>query len=79
MLDPASLGDSFARLPYLFLRYRAQELNAAPSWPSFDPLVPADRSGDESRFFRACEERLRDKSLPPLPNAVVDVEPPYRL
>lgn len=73
-----SLGESFeVRFPYLFLRYRAQELNAAPSLSSPVEVAAAERSGDDSRAFRACDERLRDRSLAPVPN---DVEaPPYLL
>lgn len=68
--------------PYLFLRYRAQELSAAPSLSSVALVVVAERSGDESRAFSACEDRLRARSLPPPllpPPADVDDKPPYRL
>lgn len=73
-----SRGASFdVRFPYLFFRYRAQELNAAPSLSSPADAAADDRSGDDSRAFNACDERLRAKSLPPVPN---DVEaPPYLL
>jgi hypothetical protein len=50
-----SLVDLF---PYLFLRYRAHELRASLS-PSDPP-----RSGEFSRDFNACVDRLRDNSLP---------------
>lgn len=48
------------RLPYLFLRYLAQELRAAPS----RSVVALGRSGDDSRDLSACDERLRDNSVP---------------
>ena len=52
-----SLGVSFADLlPYLFFKYLAHELNAAPS------LSP-ERSGDGSRDFNACDDLLLDRSL----------------
>lgn len=70
---PVSLDDSFERFPYLFFRYRAHELNAAPSCASVE--LPIDLSGEASRFFNACDERLRDKSLPLVPNAE-DVDAP---
>lgn len=73
-----SRGESFdVRFPYLFLRYRAHELNAAPSLSSPVDVVADERNGDDSRAFNACDERLRDKSLAPLPNDVV--APPYLL
>lgn len=58
---------SLPRDPYLFFKYRAQELKAAPS---FSPPV-GTRSGELSLDFNACEERLRDNSEPPVPE-------PYR-
>lgn len=55
----ALLGLSFVeRLPYLFFKYLAHELKASLS-PSDPP-----RSGDGSRDFKACVERLRDNSDP---------------
>lgn len=74
-----SRGLSFdVRFPYLFLRYRAQELNAAPSLSSEDDAAVDGRIGDDSRPFNVCDDRLRDKSLAlVVPN---DVEaPPYLL
>lgn len=76
---PASRAESFVvRFPYLFFRYRAHELSAAPSLSSPVDVVAADRNGDDSRAFSACDERLRDKSLAPLVPNDVDA-PPYRL
>lgn len=46
------------RFPYLFFKYRAHELKASLS-PSDPP-----RSGDGSRDFNVCVERLRDNSDP---------------
>jgi hypothetical protein len=59
-----SLGASFpdVRLPYLFLRYLAQELNAAPSLSASVVLVLV-RSGELSRDFKVCVDLLRDNSL----------------
>ena len=55
-----SRGESFVeRFPYLFLRYRAQLLSA-----SLSPSDPRSRSGEGSRDFMACVERLRDSSDP---------------
>lgn len=54
-----SRGLSFVdRFPYLFFKYRAHELRASLS-PSDPP-----RSGDASRAFSACVDRLRDNSDP---------------
>lgn len=63
--------------PYLFLRYRAHELSAAPSLSSLALVVVAERNGDESRAFNACDDRLRARSLLPaaLPPDVVDKPP----
>lgn len=57
---------SLPRDPYLFFKYLAHELKAAPS---FSP--GAGRSGELSLDFKACEDRLRDNSVPPVPE-------PYR-
>lgn len=54
-----SLGESLpVRLPYLFFKYLAHELRAAPS---LSP--PVLRSGELSRDFKACVDLLRDSSL----------------
>lgn len=56
---PPSLSLPVARLPYLFFKYRAQELSAAPSFS-----VPGDgRSGELSLDLSACEDRLRARSF----------------
>lgn len=59
-----SLASLVERFPYLFLRYRAHELRAAPSL-SVSVLPPLLLTGDGSRDFKACDERLRDRSVPP--------------
>lgn len=68
-LAPVSRPSLAVRLPYLFFKYLAQELSAAPSLSS--PAAP--RTGDVSRDFSACVERLRLKAEPSLDDA------PYRL
>lgn len=57
---------SLPRDPYLFFKYLAQELRAAPS---FSPGVGL--SGELSLDFNACDDRLRDNSEPVVPE-------PYR-
>lgn len=47
-LEGVSLASLVDRLPYLFFRYRAHELRAAPSLS-----LPVLRSGDGSRDLRA--------------------------
>lgn len=77
-----SRGESLDdRLPYLFFKYRAHELNAAPSLSSVTVDEATDRNGDGSRDFKACDERLRERSLVPLLPATFDIvaAPPYRL
>jgi hypothetical protein len=49
-----------ALLPYLFLRYRAHELRAAPSFS----VAAADRSGELSLDLSAWVDRLLERSLP---------------
>lgn len=50
-----SRAESFDdRFPYLFFKYRAHELSAAPSLSSVDDwAVIAERKGDGSRDFKA--------------------------
>lgn len=62
--------------PYLFFKYRAHELNAAPSLSSDAVDVVAERNGDASRAFNACDDRLRAKSLLPLLLPAVLDKPP---
>lgn len=55
-----SRGLSFVeRFPYLFFKYLAHELSA-----SLSPSEPPPRSGDTSRVFNACVDRLRANSEP---------------
>lgn len=58
------LASLVERFPYLFFKYRAHELRAAPSL-SVSVLPPLLLTGDVSRDFNACDERLRDRSDPP--------------
>lgn len=58
LLAPSRVLSFVDLLPYLFFKYRAHELSASLS-PSDPP-----RSGDGSRDFIACVERLRDNSDP---------------
>lgn len=69
-----SLLASFVeRFPYLFFKYRAHELRAAPSL-SVSVLPPLLRTGEASRDFNACDERLRDRSEPPIDDDVPYLE-----
>lgn len=77
-----SLESFDVRFPYLFFKYRAHELNAAPSLSSFVDVFVDERNGEGSRDFNACDERLRDRSpkLLLLPATFDNVEDaPYRL
>lgn len=64
-LAPVSRPSLAVRLPYLFFKYRAHELSAAPSLSS--PAAP--RTGDVSRDFNACVDRLRLNADPSLDDA----------
>lgn len=59
-----ALASLVERFPYLFFKYRAHELRAAPSL-SVSVLPPLLLTGEVSRDFKACDERLRDRSDPP--------------
>lgn len=60
LLAAVSRGVSLdERFPYLFFKYLAHELSA-----SLSPSEPPPRSGETSRDFNACVDRLRDNSEP---------------
>lgn len=56
--DVGSLSLVLFRLPYLLFKYLAHELSAAPSFSV--PLAPF--SGELSRDFNVCDDRLRARS-----------------
>lgn len=60
---------SLPREPYLFFKYLAQELRAAPSFSPGGGL-----SGELSRDFRAWDDRLRDNSDPVVPDPYFDAK-----
>lgn len=59
-LAPESLSLAALLLPYLFFKYLAHELRAAPSFS----VAADERSGELSLDFKACEDRLLARSCP---------------